>query len=80
MPEIAEAQSQPIPKRDDFRDKDLRGNDSLDKGLTDKGLTDKQAFAQVEKWMAMIRELSFERPGAGQVPRLIESAARFSIE
>jgi hypothetical protein len=58
MPEIAEAQSQPIPKRDDFRDKDLRGNDSLDKGLTDK-----QAFAQVEKWMAMIRELSFERPG-----------------
>jgi len=59
MSEIAETQSRPIPKRDDLRDKDLRGKD-----LADKDLTDKQAFAQVEKWMAMIRELDYERPGA----------------
>jgi hypothetical protein len=53
MSEIAETQSRPIPKRDDLRDKDLRGKDLLDK----------QAFAQVEKWMAMIRDLDYERPG-----------------
>jgi len=59
MSEIAETESRPIPKRDDFRDKDLRG-----KGLAHKDLADKRAFAQVEKWMAMIRELDYERPGA----------------
>ena len=59
MSEIAETESRPIPKRDDFRDKDLRGKD-----LADKDLADRQAFAQVEKWMAMIRELDYERLGA----------------
>ena len=48
MSEIAETESRPIPKQDGFRAKDL---------------LDKQAFAQVEKWMAMIRELDYERPG-----------------
>ena len=67
MSEIAEAQSQPIPKRDDLRGKDLFDKGLLDRGLADrsladKGLADKQAFAQVEKWMATIRELSYERP------------------
>ena len=57
MSETAEAQSQPIPKRDDFGGKDLLDKGFLDRGLADKGLADKQAFAQVEKWMATIREL-----------------------
>jgi hypothetical protein len=59
MSEIAETEARPIPKRFDFRDKDLRGKD-----LADKDLADRQAFAQVEKWMAMIRELDYERLGA----------------
>lgn len=57
MSETAEAQSQPIPKRDDFGGKDSLDKGFLDRGLADKGLADKQAFAQVEKWMATIREL-----------------------
>ena len=63
----------PKPNRDQSRTPDdLRGKDLFDKGLldrgladkglADKGLADKQAFAQVEKWMATIRELSYERP------------------
>src|SRR5271156_4135777 len=54
MSEIAETEARPIPKRFDLRDKDL----------ADKDLADRQAFAQVEKWMAMIRELDYERLGA----------------
>ena len=62
MSEIAEAQSRPIPTPDDLRGKDLFDKGLLDRGLADKGLAckglaDMQAFAQVEKWMATIREL-----------------------
>ena len=53
MSEIAETQSPAIPKRDDPRQRLPR--QEL-KGLTDKDLADKQTFAQVEKWMATIRE------------------------
>jgi len=68
MSEIAETQSRPIPKRDDFRGNGFHDKSFIDKGLAEKdlaekGFADKQAFAQVEKWMATIRELSYERPG-----------------
>ncbi len=36
---------------------------------------DKHALAQVEKWMAMIRELSHERQGATEAPRLTLAGA-----
>jgi len=39
----------------------------------------KQAFVQVEKWMAMIRELRHERPGQTKTPRLSD-LAEFSTE
>jgi hypothetical protein len=57
MSELAEAQSQPNPKQDDVHGEDLLETESLEKGLADR-----QAFAQVEKWMAMIREFSYELP------------------
>ena len=60
--ELAEAQSQPNPKQDDFREQDSRGNDLRHKDSLDQGSADRQAFAQVEKWMAMIREFSYELP------------------
>lgn len=40
---------------------------------------DKQTFAQVEKWMGMIREFDHERPGQTKTPRLSD-LAEFSTE
>jgi hypothetical protein len=67
MSEIAETQSRSIPKRDDFLGTGFHDKSFIDKGLAEKDLAekdsaDKQAFAQVEKWMATIRELSYEQP------------------
>jgi hypothetical protein len=43
--------------------------DSQSKSVSSRGAAaDKHAFAQVEKWMAIIREISRERPGQS-VPR-----------
>jgi hypothetical protein len=37
--------------------------DTQSKPATMRGTSDKQALAQVEKWMAIIREISRERQG-----------------
>jgi hypothetical protein len=42
-------------------------------------LADKKIFAQVEKWMVMIREFNHERQGQAKAPRLSD-LPEFSTE